>query len=139
MKLHIQDYERLFNHKGLRFLINDLALKGYADLGVVAIVQDDEFVCYMPKTLIEKTSDEGLVLYGNEKKFNKYTEDFREINKKFIAFCDKMLSEHTLLKSHMEKFFDFCIEFISEYKKTELIYVDKPYLESQKSNNQELK
>src|SRR3989344_6996898 len=138
MNLNMKDYQRLFNHKGLRLLINELAMRGYDGLGVIAVVRDDDFVCYMPKSLIEETSKEGLELYGSREKFSRYVSNFNDFHKKFVDFCEQVLSKNKLSKVQMQKFLELCIESVSQYKKTEFIYVDKPYLESQKSENQEL-
>ena len=136
--LDIKDYQRLFSHNGLRFLINDIAMNGYSGLGLISLVKEDNLTNYIPKSIIEKTSVEGLELYGSKKKFSLFVSNFREIYKKLVAFCDEILLDSPLSKTQIKELFDEYIEFISEYKKTEFIYVDKPYLESKKGNNPEL-
>ena len=89
MNLQIKDYQRLFSHSGLRFLINELAMKGYSGLGVISIVKDDDFVCYMPKSKIEETSIEGLKLYSSKEKFDQYASNFRKFQSSFKIFAKK--------------------------------------------------
>jgi len=137
MNLQIKDYQRLFSHSGLRFLINELAMKGYSGLGVISIVKDDDFVCYMPKSKIEETSIEGLKLYSSKEKFDQYASNFRKFQSSFKNFCEEVLLK-SLSKSQIGKLFELCGECINQYKKTEFIFVDRSYLESQKSENQEL-
>lgn len=136
---NIENYQRLFRHEGLRFLVNGIAIRGWKGLGAIAIVKDDDYVCYMPKSVIEKTSEEGLALFSSKEKFDSYFTDFRNFQERFINFCKEILSFPNISKTHVEKFLEFSIKSIEFYKRTEFIFTDKPYLESQKSNNQELK
>ncbi|MBI2097745.1 MAG: hypothetical protein HYT46_02325 [Candidatus Vogelbacteria bacterium] len=138
MKLRVENYQRLFSHPGLRFLINEIAMMGYCGSGVVSIVRDDDFVCYIPKATIEQTSQEGLNLYGSWKTFDEYLSNFRTFQQEFLAFCQNLSSDDDISKKQVEKFVALAAQCINFYKKTEFIYTDRPYLESQRSDNQEL-
>lgn len=138
MKLEIEKYQRLFSHPGLRLLLNEIAMLGYKGLGLVSIVKDDDFVCYMPKEKIEETSAEGLILYGSEQNFDKYVEDFRKFQREFTALCSSILKSKDISKDQIKEFIKHSERCINFYRRTEFIYVDKPYLESKKGHYPEL-
>src|SRR3989344_2763371 len=137
--MKIEDYRRFSSHKGLRMLVNDLCARGYSGLGIVAIVRDDEVVYYIPELSIKETSKEGIELYSSRKKFLSFAEKFRELTKKLKDAAETTLASNSITKEQIKEFFDICEEFIRQYRRTEFVSVDAPYLESQRNPSLKLK
>ena len=135
---NIENYQRLFRIKGLRFLINDIWVRSYKGYGVIALVRKGDYISYIPKSSMKKTLDEGLKLFNDKEKFDEYFKKFKKFQKKAIDFFEKLIHSN-ITKNNIEKFFELCVESIHLYKKTEYIFTNKAYLEAQRTNNLTLK
>jgi len=136
MKLgNINEYQRLFRHKGFRFLVNEIWVKAYQGYGALAMVLNDEYISYMPHAMVQKTLKEGLELFLSKESFTKYFNNVKRFQRKFISFCEELLKADDFSKAAAEEFFEGCIENLILYKRTEFIFTDKAYAETQRTTS----
>jgi phosphoenolpyruvate synthase/pyruvate phosphate dikinase len=82
------------------------------------------------------TLKEGVKLFGDNKNFNKYAEDFENYKKRSSEFFEKIKSKNKLTKEEVQTLLDLIAEHWKYYQKTEFFYVDEAYTQSK--NNLEL-
>jgi len=129
----LSDYQRMFKWKKQSFLITSFFMEHYKLLKALVTNNHEGWYSYIPKKIYKKTLEDGILLYGNKNKFNKYKNDFdknkRSTEKKYI----KINSSEHLLKTDIEKFFKTIVGNIKYYSKTEFIYTDKAYYAQSKN------
>ncbi len=77
-KIKPENYIKYFRTDGLiGCLHSEFLLKGPLGKGMLVINKDLVFYSYVDKKYEKDWAQQGLDLYGNEKKFNKYVQDFK--------------------------------------------------------------
>lgn len=123
---NVKGYGRLSRHPGVGVLLNTIWMKTYKDYNPIALVHNNEMICYMPNEKFEKAGQVGLELYTNEDNFKKYFEEGRKFREQMEEYIDKALKGE-ITKEIAVKIFDYFSEFIFWYMKTEFIFTDKSY------------
>ena len=134
----IKDYQRLFRHRGFRFLLNNFWAEAYKGHNAIALAKLNDYTSYMPKASVRKTLNEGLELFKDKKAFDEHFGNFSKFQKKTTRFFKKLL-ESEISKEDAEKIIELYMENLRRYSKTEFIYTDKAYLEAQKPDDPVLK
>ena len=133
--MKIQEYQRLFQWKkgGLPFLFSDIFMGYYKKLDCLIIFSDNVWTNFLPKNIVEKTLDEGLVLFKDAKKFTRYVEDFEKHKKNCFQTLDKIVSRGDITKAELQNILILLTEVFFYYSKTEFFYTDKVF-EHSKTN-----
>lgn len=133
IKKTIKNYQRLFQVEGMPYLFSDIFFGNYKKLNCFLIFKDNVWTSYMPRSIIKKTTNEGLELYGNKRKFNIYKNRFEKYKQESQSYFDRFIKRTTLTKKELKNFFNYTIELFNYYSKTEFFYTDKAFGQS-KSN-----
>ena len=140
-KTHLQkreaaDYQRLFQviSGGITFLASDIFAQHYKTLECLLIGKDNNWTSYVPRKVIKRTLEEGLVIFGNTKKFESYKNGFGRYITSSAMFFEKVLRKNKLSKNDLKKFLNLASEIFKHYSKTEFFYMDKAYLFSRKKS-----
>ncbi len=128
-----QEYVRLFQIKGLRFLVNDIWMAYYKKLHCIALVIDDEYTSYMPRKAMDETLKESLKLFTKSEESG--TPHFE---KEFLAHLEKTISwgnfvVNNLSQSALQEFLQELSECFYYYSKTEFFYSDAVFEAAQKN------
>lgn len=124
----------MFELPGLPFLITSVALEHYKTLKVVAVLRDNLWTTFLPKSSEKETLKGGVKLFGNKRLFDKYKKDFNNYKKKSINFLNKILMKNKISKNETKKYLNLISEHWKYYQKTEFFYVDDAYKKSEKNN-----
>lgn len=130
---HPSEYQLLFQLLGLPYLVNDTLAKNYAQLRCLFIYANGRWTSYLPKEVIEKTLQEGVLLFSDKTRFLKYKEDFEEYKKESAVFFESITKKERLLKEDVEKFLGYITKLHHFYIKTEFFYTDDAFLQSKKN------
>ncbi|MFQ5621617.1 MAG: PEP-utilizing enzyme [Candidatus Nanoarchaeia archaeon] len=123
--MNSKNYIRLFSTPGLKLFIDDIFMSYYRRLSVVTIYHEGEYTSYMPKDIFEKCLEEGVLLYGDNIKFDKYVSEFDELKIRLTKHCEKI--NDALTKEDLAKLFGLLKDAFHYYSKTEFFYTDKAY------------
>ncbi len=126
-ELKPEDYTRLFQVQGLRFLFTDIWMEYYKSKKTLAIFDKDHYTSYLLREIVEETLQIGVELFGDTKKYSHYKNDFL----RFISVAEKRSKELALKEeltcAECEEFFNILSDFFIYYTKTEFFYTDKAF------------
>jgi phosphoenolpyruvate synthase/pyruvate phosphate dikinase len=130
-----EDYQKLFEVQGLRFLVNDIWMTHYKHLEALTIVVDDVFHSYLPKEMVKVTLVKGLDLLSDNDKFEEYKKEFLKFEEELRSYAKELIDKKEVSFNKLEKFLDLISKFFNYYSKTEFFYTDKAYLELSNKKN----
>jgi phosphoenolpyruvate synthase/pyruvate phosphate dikinase len=121
-----EDYIRMFVVGSLSYLVSDLFMNHYRDLGVLAMFKGASWMCVLPKTSLSNTLEEGGELYTDEESFSHYKNTFALYIIESSKVLDSILSKTSpLTASEVKEFLGLITKYWSFYSKTEFFYTDK--------------
>lgn len=125
----LTDYQRLFQWTGggLPFLISDMFMGHYKTLQGFVVAVDGVWTSFLPRTIVEKTLDDGVDRIGNVEKFLQYKKDFEDFKKACDEFFNSIIKKQEIRKSEMQEALMYFSRLYFYYSKTEFFYVDKAY------------
>ncbi len=130
-------YVRMFEGTGMPLLINTIAFKYYEPLEVIAIFRDNLWTTYLPKKSEMETLKEGIMLFGDQERFNTYKKEFNDYKNKSKHFLGLVIIKNKISISDLKESFELIAQHWKYYQKTEFFYVDKAFKQSQ--NNETIK
>jgi phosphoenolpyruvate synthase/pyruvate phosphate dikinase len=130
VKKGIKNYQRLFQVEGMPYLFSDIFFDNYKKLNCFLIFRDNIWTSYIPKTVVKKTLNEGLKLYGDNKKFNTYKNGFERYKRESQNYFDRILEKNGFNKKGLERFFNYTVKLFNYYSKTEFFYTDRVFEQS---------
>ncbi len=126
-ELKPENYTRLFQVQGLRFLITDIWMEYYKRKNTLVIFHDGHFTSYLPNVVVEQTLQEGVDLFSSVEMFEKYKKEFIG----YITFAEKrgreLALKETLNCAECDEFFKILSDFFIYYIKTEFFYTDRAF------------
>lgn len=119
-------YVRLFRVQGLRFLIDDIWMGYYRKLAALTVFIDGYYTSYLPREVVDKCLENGIILYGNKENFEKYSEEFNDFKERVAQLCQQ-IGDNELSKEMLAKAFKIFSDFFHYYSKTEFFYTDNAF------------
>ena len=128
------EYTQLFSATSMPYLIGDFFLKYYKPLQVLEIFSNKFWAVYIPKEIYAKCLNKGLRLYGDQKEFIKYKNQYADYRKQASRIFQDIVKKEHLGRQDIIDFFKQAAENWKYYQKTEFFYVDQAYLEAKNNN-----
>lgn len=130
-------YQRLFELTGVPYLVSDILAENYRPLECLFIYCGGIWTSYVPKSVIERTLDEGVEFFSDAEKFGAYDADFGRYREKSEELFKRILAMSEITKKDAEKYLAEVAENHRYYIKTEFFFVDRAFEKSQ--SNQTIK
>jgi len=132
IELHkkLDDYVRLFEINNMPFFVNDTLLQNYKNLNTLIIYQHEVWTCFIPKTMVEATSQDGLELYSSTEKFEQYKRDFDEYKKQSVQLFSSLVKKEELDTADIDNFLNEITQLHRFYLRTEFFYTDEAFRQS---------
>lgn len=124
------DYLRLFEINDMPFFVNDTLLQNYKYLDCLIIYRHEVWTCFIPKTVVEVTSRDGMVLYGNTEKFEQYKQDFGKYKKQSVKLFSRLVEKEELDITDIDSFINEINRLHWFYLRTEFFYTDEAFRQS---------
>jgi len=125
---HHSKYRRAFEfHMHPPFLIMQLFAQGYANTEPLFFCKNDWVTCYFSQKSISITSKDGIKLYSDKNKFEKFVTQFENYRIRSTRFFDKLLTTKKLSKTQLISFMRLMREYWIHFQKTEFIYLDAAF------------
>lgn len=118
------DYIRMFAGKSFPYLFSNVFLGYYNSLGVVSIQGDGTWMSFFPKSLVEKTNQEGKELYTSEIVYKKYKTEFDNYINTSRKYFELAVKKEVVNFEDVRQFFQHVSNLFAYYSKTEFFYTD---------------
>ena len=116
------DYIRLFRIEKMTFLMGELWLAAYRNIGVLYTSKDNVQISYVPKKSLPETEKTGLEIYRDIDTYNKFKQGWQEYTVKAKEFFGSLSAN--LSGDDASETIKILTESFTHYSKTEFIYVD---------------
>lgn len=126
----VDQYQQLFKVKGVPFLMSEIISGYYRSLDCVFLLYEGTWLSFLPKTVVQKTLQDGFELYSEEKHFNKYKAAFEDYQQRASSVFERLVTQSQLTKEDVSLFLSLATELIIFYSKTDFFYTDKAFLEA---------
>lgn len=132
IELHkkFDNYLRLFEINDMPFFVNDTLLKNYKNLNCLVTYRHEVWTCFIPKTMVEVTSRDGLELYSNTEKFEQYKQDFDKYKKQSVKLFSHLVEKEELETADINSFINEINLLHWFYLRTEFFYTDEAFRQS---------
>lgn len=130
----LDNWQKLFRVQGLRYLIDDVWMDHYKNLDALSIVIDDEYTSYLPRTVLEQTLNEGVVLLSSRELFHVFKEEFLAFIEKLNAYT-ATLNYEEITQQQVVDLLDLMARFFYFYAKTEFFATDRAYQRYAETND----
>jgi phosphoenolpyruvate synthase/pyruvate phosphate dikinase len=133
---NFEDYQRCFQWKGggLPFLFSDIFMHHYQLLDCLIVHNQGTWTNFLPKTVVEKTLEEGKQLYSDAREFRRFETEFESYKRKSKAFFEQAIQKNDVTAKELAEGFDYFGKLFTYYSKTEFFYVDKAFEYSKKDH-----
>ncbi len=118
------DYIRMFAGKSFPYLFSNVFLGYYNALDVVSVQGDGSWICFFPKSHVEKTNKEGAELYTSKEVYKKYKDEFDNYIDTSRKYFESAIKKGTTSAEDVNQFFQHVSNLFVYYSKTEFFYTD---------------
>ncbi|MCL1902649.1 MAG: PEP-utilizing enzyme, partial [Alphaproteobacteria bacterium] len=123
----ISGYELTFKVGGLPFMFADLLCRGFGYLKPLFVIDNGEFLQYMPNDMMKWAEEYGYKTFGTPMGFAKHEADFTGFHNKSFPRLQAILASD-LTKEDVSEFFDIIYQYFIFYSKTDYQFTNKLYL-----------
>jgi len=124
-----KDYMRLFRFEGLvPYIFSYDFVRAYADLGGLAFYDGKAWMTYMRKDAMEKTLEDGLVLYGDKERYEAFKKDLHETFRMIQKETERLCAKEALTAEDVEKYQAVLFAYRKLYLQTEFFFTDRAFL-----------
>jgi len=127
--LHI-NYQKLFEVKGLPYLFSDILSESYKPLEFLFIYQDRIWKSYLPKSVVERTLEEGSLFFSNVDEFKEYRKNYSEWRESSKKNFTHIIEKTAISKEDAALFLSEMAQNHHYYIKTEFFFVDRAFEKS---------